>query len=92
MALLECKKVTAQKSNVQTVFEDCLKQVLDDKKNEIKLGTKNEPKVKMNLETKDRKKMVTLKARKWQKRNSEMVLEGNTLIGSQRIVSDNDVL
>lgn len=92
MALLECKKVTAQKSNVQTVFEDCLKQVLDDKKNEIKLGTKNEPKVKVNLETKDRKKMVTLKARKWQKRNSEMVLEGNTLIGSQRIVSDNDVL
>jgi len=92
LALLECKKVTAQKSNVQTVFEDCLKQVLDDKKNEIKLGTKNEPKVKMNLETKDRKKMVTLKARKWQKRNSEMVLEGNTLIGSQRIVSDNDVL
>ena len=92
MALLECKKVTAQKSNVQNIFEDCLKQILDDKKNGVQYSARHEPKVKMNFEPKERKKIVTLKARKSQKRNSEMVLEGNNLNGPQRRVSNFDVL
>jgi hypothetical protein len=46
----------------------------------------------MNFEPKERKKTVTLKTRKSQKRNSEMVLEGNNLNGPQRRVSNFDDL
>lgn len=83
-ALLECKKVTAQKSNVQAVFEDCLKQVLDDKKNGEQISGRHEPRVKMNFEPKEKRKFVTLKPKKTQKRNSVMMLEGTNLNGQPR--------